>query len=1242
MPHLEPTYLRYIYDGLIKGSIHPENAAELPDGLIGMYEEAFDERTSVVERQKLLQRFAIWALLKKEVSAAFVAEVLGETEDDIQEFISTYSAWFNSPESGKYQLYHERLKVYLLQKLSEGEIHMLHDKLITRLESAIEDQKADEFEWYGLEFLAGHLGVSAMLNGDGKKLIELAYSQTYWQRQLKISKGYTWTKNGLKEVMTWASKYNDDEVIECGLQMVDLHHHEQNAAPQIVALVAEGDFDSALKRIEQFSGNDKEGLQRKFILYMLCLMELTLLESRNKPFRKEGIERLLKHLDEQLPVDHSVLNWGEFFSGHLIFRMACNAYNLGVRFDLIFQRVAFFYSMDEKHFDWINSSNSYTKDELIVMGEMIERIAHYEKNDLINLWLVELAKHNQFKLINSVLRKVDSELKDEYLDLIASTLASRKKIEKSIHYALKINDANDKNLTLLRITNILLESNQYVEAKEVLPHLTIRYYRVVSLCLFSNYLFKSKTGNHLNALNQAIKISETIQNDSWLIMAKRRISATLITQRKFSKAFGIIGESFKIQTKREVINDFYLLELLQLLVEFRKFQFLKSLIDQIQNRSKKNLIIKNISLKLIESNKLELSSEIFQIINLDEEEYPGMFRWDIVLNLGSIELAKKGKINLALDLVGQIKSSSDHCDALIGIAQILFKNNKRTSGLQIIGKTIEKMSSTGNAYDKGEVLKKIIILLLKHDLYENAIKVFQLITDDFWSFKDEAKIELAKYFIKNELYDQSLIYISKVSAIENKLKIPLHFTNQPNIELSKIASIFFQCIIKSDESFDSKNRDKIKSEIVSDYLKMGYLDQAQTIASFIESNTIKCESLIEISSNNLCASGNIFDDIFIKALNVAKSIDEEYEKCVTLSKLSALQLKLGFIEKADSILNEAILLIKELMEPWNFMALDTLSPMFFEIGKKKFIVDYIISTIEESFVDFGAKKDLIIQLAKFGHLEDSRILLNDLEIQLEKIEGIIAIANELIVKREISEANQIIEDALELTRTMNVEDDKCTALGIISTFYFNRGKKLKADVIIKEGMEFAQELKSKPDIFSKSVSPLAIELANQRKYEEAILFAKEILYTKLKDQTLKSICNICFKYEEWEIAQEASAEIIQNEIKFLLWQNIGEKSIKEKGLRESILCINKISDEISRTSYLKGIINSIKVVECSKEILKSIICYYIKDISSIETLLYKCSLNELFFQKNNFGKHQNISPKVESIQWAIDIKNQMN
>ena len=208
MPHLEPTYLRYIYDGLLKGSIHPENAAELPEGLIGLYEEALDERNSVVERQKLLERFAIWALLKKEVSAGFVAEVLGETEDDIQEFISTYSAWFNSPESGKYQLYHERLKLYLLQKLSEGEFHSLHEKLILRLEQAIEEQKADEFEWYGLEFL-GELYFS---NFDDK-LFEISCNKIYQDRQVFILGDFRIAFKNLELSILLAKSRNDRKSI---------------------------------------------------------------------------------------------------------------------------------------------------------------------------------------------------------------------------------------------------------------------------------------------------------------------------------------------------------------------------------------------------------------------------------------------------------------------------------------------------------------------------------------------------------------------------------------------------------------------------------------------------------------------------------------------------------------------------------------------------------------------------------------------------------------------------------------------------------------------------------------------------------------------------------------------------------------------------------------------------------------------------------------------------------------------
>jgi len=277
MSHLEPTYLRYIYDGLVKGSIHPENAAELPDGLIGLYEEAFDERTSVVERQKLLERFAIWALLKKEVSAGFIAEVLGDTEDEIQDFISTYSAWFNSPESGKYQLYHERLKVYLLQKLSEKEIHELHDNLISRLEKAITDKKADEFEWYGLEFLGGHLTLSCFQKNTKEKynrLINFALNDNYHNRQFEISFQYQWTFNLLHSVqyLTIVLRKRDVELIN--LKFIEVNERLQASIHELIYLVRAGSIEITLARINCLVSQSENEVKTKIRLILLILTDI--------------------------------------------------------------------------------------------------------------------------------------------------------------------------------------------------------------------------------------------------------------------------------------------------------------------------------------------------------------------------------------------------------------------------------------------------------------------------------------------------------------------------------------------------------------------------------------------------------------------------------------------------------------------------------------------------------------------------------------------------------------------------------------------------------------------------------------------------------------------------------------------------------------------------------------------------------------------------------------------------------
>ena len=55
----DPTYLRTIYDGLLSGTIHKDNASTLPIGLIGIYEEALPPESNVNDRMRLLEFFVV-------------------------------------------------------------------------------------------------------------------------------------------------------------------------------------------------------------------------------------------------------------------------------------------------------------------------------------------------------------------------------------------------------------------------------------------------------------------------------------------------------------------------------------------------------------------------------------------------------------------------------------------------------------------------------------------------------------------------------------------------------------------------------------------------------------------------------------------------------------------------------------------------------------------------------------------------------------------------------------------------------------------------------------------------------------------------------------------------------------------------------------------------------------------------------------------------------------------------------
>jgi hypothetical protein len=809
-PHLEPTYLRYIYDGLIKGSIHPENAAELPDGLIGMYEEAFDERTSVTERQKLLQRFAIWALLKKEVSAAFVAEILGESEDDIQEFISNYSAWFNSPESGKYQLYHERLKVYLLQKMSEGEVHALHEKLITRLERAIEEQKVDEFEWYGLEFLTSHLAVTAMLNGDGKKLIYLAYSQKHWQRQLKISKGYFWTNNGLTQVMTWASKYNDNEVIECGLQMIDLHHQEQNAAPQIVALVAEGEFDAALKRIEQFGGSDKEGLQRKFILYMLCLMELSLNGNSNDSLKKQGIEKLLSHLTEHLPVDHSILNVAEFYPLISLFQLATEWENIGIDFSNLKNYYNRFLGK------WILNKKTLQKKEVNVIFKLLDSL-EFTDDDIVNGFSKLLIENDFIKEYFVFRSKISNERKQIYNSIFvieAFNTIGNFDIIKELINEIEIFQNQQKDILLISIVNLRLKIQlMKIERLKIDNHLIFQLLQIIKNA-------KPELKSSINIKRgYAILISNFLSEFYFYVDKKTR--SYLIKEMNMSFIFSQLLIELTAKTNDlSKLNNLYLDS------------------EQIENSEYFIQVQSIISGKFKLLNELKSSKKINnKLFSILEKEKDGLSKNRTLVKFIK-ELSYQGEFLLANKLLNKITAFFEVSNAKINLAigKLLCENESTfIQFLKEIDDQTSKFITIKEAYENYNLdLKTAFFESLKTDYQTNVneqIKtefISNLIDFEIDSQKIEIVIKLLSKFDGAKVKENTIRKIVDLLEVD---KLHLHFKNQTSnftIGIYQLNDVVFA------------------EKAISDLLK-GNIKGASHILSIIEDSDLKIKYSIKFA-----------------------------------------------------------------------------------------------------------------------------------------------------------------------------------------------------------------------------------------------------------------------------------------------------------------------------------------------------------------------------------------------------------
>jgi tetratricopeptide (TPR) repeat protein len=1277
---IDPSYLRYIHDGLHSGKINKDNSTALPDGLVGMYEALFPADTSPKERERLLNFFGIWALMKKEVTTFFVAAILDDwTEEQVEDAIETYSKWFNSPEQGKYQLYHERFKVYVLQKMTQVQLLALNKIIIKTCNNALKKHDKDEVEFYSLEHLSSHLYMHAMFKKEwGDELKELSYNKAHWNRQIEISKGFEWTKKMLNEMMLWAGKYDEEEVIECALNKVDLHYIEQNDAHRIVQLVADGDIETALKRIEAFGGNDKEGLQRKFILYMLCLMELTLLDSKDKPFQKNAIEKLLKHLDENLPVDHSLLNWNDFFPSYLMFIMASEWAELGVDYLVVYSRTEYW------EYEWIKEMGPFSYSEFNILREatFLTKSVFYKIIALTDI-AVELNKQGQYDESTSMMQeaiayssRINNNFdKNKALESIALAFIQQGHIKAALNCVSDISSDWHFCIALMRLGVELYKLNKVEVSVWVMQNsLTITRYISDEIDKSSALKYIAVELSKVGRVDESLDIAREISDEYDKSIALNCIAVELNKKGKLEESSSVMKES--LDFARVIGDNFYKrIVLEEIAIELSKVGRVDeslAIVRDISDEKNKSSALKNIAVELSKLGKMEQSESVMQESIAIIQGYSDESDKSYALRKIAVELSKVGRVDESLAIARDISEKSQKISALGDISLELSK----------LGQIDEAISIAFDISDcnlMSKAINKISLGLLKQGKLEKALDCASIINDKIeilvsamGIFSELVKIEMLEETVTQTNRIEPKLNISKNKVISDSLY------RKGKIQITKMFLLRFLLYEYVDNN-KSKNLIKVSQILIS----KGKLGEVLAFIFKIKNDLTRTRILLYVI-RELASQGKIDDAISYSSYN-----NIEKFKCMAFyyiihnifKKKSEEDINISLIQKGMEIIQEALNNIqsfKNKQEREQFLI--DFSHKLVKLGILEESIKFIQS-IEDNNNKNYALINLSHVLVAQGMIKESLNYLSVISDVDNKIKALIIIFRELKLQGNLEHAIIVLDKAIDLTYSIRDDKKRIFLLVSLSHELYSFGNTENASKFLSSAIERASRITSKIHI-SDAFEVISIELANQGKFEESLFYTTRITHEWIKYRALKGIscemarqCMIeealmCVtqikdnltgfgstfikksevlneitlelaKQGNYTLAEKTGSEIPIISERQSCWKSIAQSFKELHGWEKSLELRKEFKNEEANLYYLKGWSESISIEDISEELIQKAIPVLKDDNDALEHLLQLYAINQLFFEEieNDTINRYN---QTLNIQWAIDIKNQIN
>ena len=797
---IDPTYLRAIREGLLSGKLEKENEAELPEGIAELFDkELFPLNMAITEKKMLIHFFTSFALVQKEVTPEFIAEIIEWDKELVYEYIFKYSKWFSGSGNNQFRLYHDRFRVYILQKITPRTFLLFNDKLISICDNVLLSNSNEQIERYALEYMSTHLYVNSMLIGDASKLKQFVYDSSIWERQIKISNVFDWGKKMFEEMMRWASKYNQEEIIECSSQLIYFLSF-------IKGNTEINSLEDQLTNIKTLYDSDDYFKEKIGSYFVLILDEIT--SNNERDVIKENIDKILIEFKKNIPLFDPQIScdnyWNEHISEKLVFFIAKELSNLNCDWKIVFNNYFFsnkksFFNSMHSEFDLdvkdlflfkdifelkkqdyqpeLDSYLLYKTDTLLDVATALFQLNHHDEAKVIikNIVNDNLLRFKDFldkhkKRITAILftfgyadpaLKIANSIKDETLKLAAQRI-----VNEDDKLIFENNQKPKIELTSFEDDIVQFKTNLKIEKREnndeLFYQIALRYYflddelngfkyqnKIENKSLINNLLIElcinySKNNNLVEAIN--IIENKILDNESKVIAIKYVVDELISLKKELGTAKDLVLKGINELEYRESITGKKLIRHFSYsLIELGEHQKSTNLVNEMRDHFMKLLTQIDIDINFNSSNKIKQLIEGFNFTENINKYLKNEPNNQFILFEHIVEIVEKLYSINELELINSILNQIDRLtQAALSCKAVIYT---LLGDLPSAIKFSEYLLYDKVGYDY--LMKSIVkALLLKKD-FLNAEKVYLMIKSD--EYRSDVTLDYSNYILNNEV-----------------------------------------------------------------------------------------------------------------------------------------------------------------------------------------------------------------------------------------------------------------------------------------------------------------------------------------------------------------------------------------------------------------------------------------------------------------------------------------------------------